>query len=170
MEKLKFEYNGITENLIEIVLAWTDMARVDGRITEIRFDYWKPWFVDWANEFEEMNKETDWFEKDYLTGIYEFAIVKIKEKLRENERYMTGDIEPVITEAVECCPYCGSENVYPNYNVTENGYVVTCQHCGEKIHLCDECMHADDNSCMKCDWHEIVKDGTHSCFRGTIYK
>lgn len=64
------------------------------------------------------------------------------------------------TEAVEGCPHCMTENVYPNYDVVGNNYTAVCKNCGEEIMLCDECFHADDNREHKCDWTE--KDG---CFR-----
>ena len=55
-------------------------------------------------------------------------------------------------EAVEVCPYCEAENVYPDYDVETDGYVVKCGKCGKQIFLCDECVHADD--CQGCDWEE----------------
>ena len=45
------------------------------------------------------------------------------------------------TEAVEVCPFCEQENVYPNWDVEKQGYVARCHHCGKLIMLCDECMH-----------------------------
>lgn len=80
----------------------------------------------------------------------------------------------IVTEAIECCPYCGSENAYPNWNAEKDGYIVTCKECGKKIFLCDECLHAEDNSLMWCDWEEYAADeGTFSgrgCKRGWIKK
>lgn len=57
-------------------------------------------------------------------------------------------------EAVEVCPFCESENIYPLWDVTKMGYVAQCGTCGERVMLCDECMHADDNIERKCDWTE----------------
>ena len=71
----------------------------------------------------------------------------------------------VSTGAVECCPHCDSENEYLNYNAKENGYIARCQHCGKEIFLCDECMHAEDNPEMLCDW-EKLPNGCGKCFRG----
>lgn len=71
-------------------------------------------------------------------------------------------------EAVEVCPHCGSENVYPMYDVYADGYVVKCSYCGKEILLCDECIHAEDGlneSCRGCDWHKTECGG--KCFRGT---
>lgn len=78
--------------------------------------------------------------------------------------------ENILTEAVEVCPYCEGENVYPNWDVKTQGYIAKCQHCGEEIMLCDECLHADDNPGKFCDWHEAtnLKNYVESiCFRGT---
>ncbi|MCC2255559.1 hypothetical protein LKD70_14235 [Ruminococcus sp. CLA-AA-H200] len=76
--------------------------------------------------------------------------------------------EIVITEAVEACPYCMQENVFPNYDVEKQGYIVQCKHCGGQMMLCDECLHADDNPTSQCDWHEEVRNGLSFgvCFRG----
>lgn len=78
-------------------------------------------------------------------------------------------------ECVEVCPHCMGENVYPNYDVDTQGYIVHCQHCGKEIFLCDECMHNDDNPDMFCDWHGAKLYGDNiqlveergQCMRGT---
>lgn len=62
-------------------------------------------------------------------------------------------------EEVEICPHCMGENII-KWNVKRDGYEIVCQHCGEKIMLCDACIHSDDNKHQKCDWCE---DG--GCFR-----
>lgn len=64
------------------------------------------------------------------------------------------------TEAVECCPHCECENVYPNWNVKTQGYVAKCKGCGKDIMLCDECLNSDDNPMQKCDWSP-----ENGCFR-----
>lgn len=73
------------------------------------------------------------------------------------------------TEAVEVCPWCGSENVFANWDIEKQGYVAECWQCGKHMFLCDECMHADDNPAGKCDWHERRKGKQNiigECFRG----
>lgn len=77
--------------------------------------------------------------------------------------------EPAETEAVEGCPFCEGENVFQNWNTAKQGYIAQCQHCGEQIMLCDECMHADDNPGRCCDWHEEVhgNETWSICFCGT---
>lgn len=52
-------------------------------------------------------------------------------------------------EVVEVCPECGAENVM-QWDVEKDGYVAYCSHCGSKMMLCDECMHAEDAKI--CDW------------------
>jgi len=64
----------------------------------------------------------------------------------------------MLYEVSEVCPYCDYENVM-EWDIDEQGYVAHCQRCGEKMMLCDECFHADDNKKMKCDWSE------NGCFR-----
>ena len=68
-------------------------------------------------------------------------------------------------EAVEVCPHCDSENIYPMWDVNVKGYVAICNHCGKEIFLCDECMHMEDNESMSCDWCKTKCGG--KCFRGT---
>lgn len=62
----------------------------------------------------------------------------------------------------EMCPHCEEENEL-EWNVEIMGYVAECQNCGKKLLLCDECMHADDNEEMHCDWRDNGCGGT--CFR-----
>lgn len=75
----------------------------------------------------------------------------------------------MFTECVEVCPHCDCENVFKNYDAVANNYKATCWNCGAIIMLCDECLHADDNKSMRCDWHgryagnKIVYG---KCFRG----
>lgn len=67
-------------------------------------------------------------------------------------------------EAVEICPHCSKENIFPMYDVEENEYVVKCKHCDAEILLCDECLHSDDNTARMCDWCKTEQGG--KCFRG----
>ncbi len=69
-------------------------------------------------------------------------------------------------ESVEVCPHCMNENIYPMWDAEKTGYIVTCKHCGEEIFLCDECLHAADNTMGKCDWQKTEYGG--KCFRGII--
>lgn len=65
----------------------------------------------------------------------------------------------MIREEVEVCPHCMGENIL-QHDVEKDGYEVICSHCGEKIMLCDACMHSDDNENRYCDWNEET-----GCFR-----
>ena len=70
-------------------------------------------------------------------------------------------------EAVETCPHCDAENIYPNWNVNEKGYVAICNECGKEIMLCDECAHNEDglnSNYSGCDWCKTKCGG--KCFRG----
>lgn len=72
------------------------------------------------------------------------------------------------SKAVEVCPHCDSENIYPMWDVMTQGFVAVCQHCGEEIMLCDECMRCADelNNAWggHCDWRKTESGG--KCFRG----
>lgn len=74
-------------------------------------------------------------------------------------------------EVIEPCPFCGGENVWKNIDPVECGYVYRCQTCGEEIHLCDECEHADDF--IGCDWHKLMDENGKTvggeCFRGKTF-
>ena len=67
-----------------------------------------------------------------------------------------------MTEAVEVCPHCMGENVYPDWDADIQGYIAVCSHCKTLIMLCDECLHAADNRGQICDWSD--EDGG-TCFR-----
>lgn len=69
-------------------------------------------------------------------------------------------------EEVEVCPYCDKENVFPMWNTEEQGFIATCQHCGEEILLCDACQHTvcEDGEPHNCDWRETDCGG--KCHRG----
>lgn len=73
----------------------------------------------------------------------------------------------VMTEAVEICPYCECENIFANWDTDTQGYIATCWNCGKKILLCDECLHADDNTGKMCDWHRSKTE--EGCFRGITW-
>lgn len=65
-------------------------------------------------------------------------------------------------EVTEVCPHCDSENTMV-WDIGKEGYTARCPRCGEKMMLCDECQHADDNPRGFCDWHDNCNGGT--CFR-----
>lgn len=69
-------------------------------------------------------------------------------------------------EAVEVCPHCDSENIYPMWNTEESGFVAVCKHCGKEIFLCDECQHTilQDGEVHNCDWCKTEYGG--KCHRG----
>lgn len=70
----------------------------------------------------------------------------------------------MIREITEVCPHCDAENQFM-WDVKRNGYIAKCTTCGKEMFLCDECTHADDNKCRKCDWHK--ENGKSVCFRGS---
>lgn len=76
------------------------------------------------------------------------------------------------TEAIELCPWCGSENIFPHFNLKRDGYIAICQYCGEELMLCDECYHCKDSGYGRCDWHQKVNDDNSfegHCFRGVTH-
>lgn len=69
-------------------------------------------------------------------------------------------------EAVEVCPHCMSENVYPMWDTEVSGFVAVCKTCGKEIFLCDECQHTieEDGEVHECDWCQTKCGG--KCHRG----
>ena len=65
----------VSENLVEISLAFADMQITHSELCKINSDEWKQKFVEWANEFEETWDD----EKDYPEEIEKFAKMKIAE-------------------------------------------------------------------------------------------
>lgn len=99
--------------------------------------------------------DAEWKINEILTDIFDVShdnyllLVQWNEDkcLVEDAKEQKGiDVE---TEAVECCPECGAENII-RWDVEKDGYVAYCPHCGSKMMLCDECMHAEDAKI--CDW------------------
>lgn len=68
-------------------------------------------------------------------------------------------------ECVEICPHCMGENII-QWNTEVQGFVAKCTHCGEKMMLCDECLHTvcQDGEPHDCDWCD---DAGGVCHRDT---
>ena len=75
----KLEYNRKTENLIEIVRIYVEMAIRHPKMTDIDSINWNQYFVDLANQFEEENSDTDWSNEDYLATIESYVNGKFLE-------------------------------------------------------------------------------------------
>ena len=74
----------------------------------------------------------------------------------------------MLREIIETCPHCDAENNF-EWDVERNGYLATCQECGNPLFLCDECLHADGEFSDDCNWHhELGGDGKlySACKRG----
>ena len=67
----------------------------------------------------------------------------------ENELATCMSNEYIVTET---CPHCGSE-IEMRWSVEELGYKAFCPVCGERLMLCDECLHDADGNCTgNCDY------------------
>ena len=75
----KAAYNKISENLVEISLAYASLQAEHEGLSGVDSITWKQMFVEWANEFEMKQLRTDWDQHDYLECIEEFARHKILE-------------------------------------------------------------------------------------------
>lgn len=55
------------------------------------------------------------------------------------------------TTVVELCPNCGTE-VEMRWDVKTDGFKAFCPVCGNRLMLCDECMHRTGECCLDCDY------------------
>lgn len=77
--------NGLAvENLIEIVNLFNEVKDKMHLLETHSYEVWKNHFADWANDFEEMYKDTDWTADDYLAKIRQFALVRFQMLLRQD--------------------------------------------------------------------------------------
>lgn len=77
-------FDKVSENLVEISLAFANLQPEIRAGQEIDSLTWKQEFVAWANEFEQMYGNAEWGTaetggKDYLEAIEEFAKKKIRQ-------------------------------------------------------------------------------------------
>lgn len=112
---------------------------------------------DYALEFCEDYYAQEWYDtEDYA------ALALEQETNNENQNGNQREI-------TEVCPHCDAE-VNINWDVETQGYVARCPECGRCMMLCDECLHAEDNECQRCDWHtetgSTFRDDMSVCFRG----
>lgn len=107
--------------------------------------------------FETEDKARD-FLREYGFDDEDMEHFVFEEVFAEHEEYYT--------EAVEVCPHCDSENVYPMWDTEVSGFVAVCKHCGKEILLCDECQHTilEDGEVHNCDWCKTECGG--KCHRG----
>lgn len=126
----------------------------DSENRQFAFDYYGGQHLR-VYDFDEgfMGKDdAEWKINKILTDIFDVS--------HDNYLLLVQWNEDECLAAVECCPHCGYENIYLNWNVKTQGYVAKCKSCGKNIMLCDECMNADDNPMQKCDWSP-----ENGCFR-----
>ena len=72
-----------------------------------------------------------------------------------------------MSEIIDICPHCDSENVFEDWDTDEKGFVAECKHCGHKMMLCDACGSYDEENGWQrdnCDWH--MENGYSVCHRG----
>ena len=102
------------------------------------------------------------FQED-MTDLYKRNYPKL---ICEEEQTNTNN-DYFYFEAVEVCPHCMSENVYPMWDTEVSGCVAVCKYCGKEIMLCDECQHTilQDGEVHNCDWCKTETGG--KCHRGT---
>lgn len=62
-------------------------------------------------------------------------IQRLQKKVEQDERFMV----------VEVCPHCENE-VEMRWSVAARGYKAFCPVCGNRLMLCDECLHSEEST------------------------
>lgn len=57
---------------------------------------------------------------------------------------------------VEWCSHCEEENELM-WDTETQGWEIFCPNCGEKLMLCDECLHSEDNPTQACSQEECKR-------------
>ena len=84
----------------------------------------------------------------------------LKEKLRNHERRMMMDTTKDLTFIVtETCPYCGAEVEIHGWDTDRDGFKAYCPYCGNRLMLCDECLHS---RCPDCDYDSVTDSCKHN--------
>ena len=61
----------------------------------------------------------------------------------------------------EVCPHCQSE-IEMRWNTDIDGYKAFCPVCGNRLMLCDECLHSDDDYVGGCDYNTFTDSCKHN--------
>lgn len=73
---------------------------------------------------------------------------KVKVKIRKVKAYKKPEIEESFIS--EVCPHCDEENTFI-WDVTKDGMMAFCPHCGKPMLICSMC---EDQRCGKCPYEE----------------
>lgn len=118
------------------------------------------------NEFADvpMNPDTECMEEPFLdfpVGTHRKDIWHwFDERHSKGVAYLLyGDAERTYI-VTEWCSNCGSE-IEMRWDTDTRGFVAFCPVCGERLVLCDECLHAEDNPSHRCGTDE----GQTVCWR-----
>lgn len=93
----------------------------------------------------------DWFDYEVTDIVAESIDIKENQRKAEDDRTYT---------VTEVCPHCESE-IEMRWDTDTQGFKAFCPVCGNRLMLCDECLHAEDNKGGGCDF-DSEKDG---CWR-----
>lgn len=135
----QFVKNYITSELLK------DAVKEHGDNVEAVFDCistcCKQYCIDIGDECYESTKES--FEnKPFAIGLTEKTLDRLKKELGVTA------MENIVHET---CPNCGLD-VEMNWDVDALGYKAYCPRCGERLMLCDECLHPNGEYCCNCDY------------------
>jgi tRNA G26 N,N-dimethylase Trm1 len=110
---------------------------------------------------DRVNEDMEYF-RNNVNDLIDGIIYDVRSRIQGSAVRVRRGYENVQnTTAVEYCPNCETE-VEMRWDVKSSGYKAFCPHCGERLMLCDECMHPqDEDETPHCDYDRR----TDSCWR-----
>lgn len=96
------------------------------------------------------NSNKNHIARELLGGIFSEEVLGFFDKPQLNP---DDESKPLVKTVSEFCPHCETE-IEMMWNVSSNGYKAFCPVCGQRLMLCDECMHSiPEGECIgKCDY------------------
>lgn len=106
------------------------------------------------------SSKTNHIARELFGGTFSEEVLKCFDELPngrddENEQIRAADdgSNQLIKTVIELCPHCESE-IEMLWSVSDRGYKAFCPVCGQRLMLCDECMHSgpDGEFADRCDF------------------
>lgn len=79
--------------------------------------------------------------------------------INSNAKLVNSDSGKRAFVVTEVCPHCENE-IEMRWSVDAHGYKAVCPVCGERLMLCDECLHAEEDG--HCDYDSETDSCKHN--------
>lgn len=97
-------------------------------------------------ETEDWSKE-EWKVLCKMSGVPFDKAERMVLHVKEIEYFLKGDEnQKDETSVSELCPHCENEVTF-DWNIAKRGYVAFCPICGNRLLLCDSCVHEEIGGC-----------------------